>query len=299
MYHNRIQFDETPFFDVLAFFQRVQQSKQRGDFNKIAQSKSVALLFFEPSTRTRLSFERALHHLGVPYLGLSGAQGSSIEKGESLEDTCRNIEAMRPNLMVLRVPETFDLRQWKSSCQVPFICAGWGQQAHPTQALLDAYTLWEKWGELKGKRLLVMGDLKHSRVLASWRQLGSLVGIELGYWAPIEAHLPSFNANEKIFTNKVDALGWADGVIGLRWQKERHAPGVFIETDLQYQLRLADLVHFDSQRWVLHPGPIGWGEEFSRDLRSSDRLCIMEQVHNGVWVRAQWIYELLTGSPQN
>ncbi|MCS6838834.1 MAG: hypothetical protein NZ480_08305, partial [Bdellovibrionaceae bacterium] len=146
--------------------------------------KLVALVFFEPSTRTRLSFETAVMRLGAKTITLSGSVGSSLEKGESEWDTVRNIAALGPDAMVIRAGEAFPFEDLKTHISVPIICGGWGQTAHPTQALLDVAVLWQEWSSLKGKRILYVGDGKHSRVLASHQQLLRPMGAKLGFLVP-------------------------------------------------------------------------------------------------------------------
>lgn len=274
---------------TLTFFQEVQKLKSSPLKPMGAFWGSVALVFLEPSTRTRLSFERAAHRLGLQTQLVSGSSGSSIEKGESIEETLQNIAAMLPKAIVVRCGDDVALSEIASKLPVPVLCAGWGKQAHPTQALLDAYTLFEKWkGHFKHKRILFVGDMIHSRVLASHRQLLKNLNCQVGYLSPEAWRLPSLHNFEQNFENKKSALEWADAIIGLRWQKERHiSTGEQVRFDVSdYQITYDDLKDLPDQPWVMHPGPVGWGEEFSASVKDYAHQLILDQVTSGVFVRA-------------
>lgn len=277
------------------FARQVLAHKNQGGFTSLIP-KSICLLFLEPSTRTRLSFERAAHHLGFPVSLLAGVAGSSLEKGESPEDTFMNLLAMRPDVLVVRSSDSFPLIDMAAQSEVPVICAGWGKKAHPTQALLDLVTLYESWQTLRGKRILFCGDLKHSRVLASHRELLAALELEVGYWCPPQWQLPTVLSNETIFLHKNEALQWADAVIGLRWQKERHEDQVNLpEAVHNFQIQHSDLLSLSRSPLILHPGPVGWGEEFHSDIQGYRFNKILTQVNNGVWTRAQLLLAATRG----
>lgn len=277
------------------FARQVLAHKNQGGFTSLIR-KSISLLFLEPSTRTRLSFERAAHHLGYSVSLLSGVQGSSLEKGESPSDTFLNLIAMQPDAVVVRSSDAFPLIDLAAQTDIPLICAGWGKKAHPTQALLDAVTLFEHWQSLQQQRILFCGDLAHSRVLASHRELLSGLGIAVGFWSPPEWQLSNLLPNEILFTHKKEALEWAQAIIGLRWQKERHESDFDLNADLKsYQLKQADLLGLKNSPLILHPGPVGWGEEFHSDIQCYPFNKILTQVHNGVWTRAQLLLTATRG----
>lgn len=252
----------------------------------------LAYLFFEPSTRTRMSFERAAYLSGVSSILLSGVAGTSLEKGESIEDTILNIQAMQPQALVIRCSDEVDLINLANQSEVPIICAGWGKKAHPTQALLDLVTIKEALGEIKNKNILFIGDLASSRVVSSHFELLPRMGVNIGCLGPKEfsvARPPAFKIN--LFEDKNQALGWADLVIALRVQKERHS-GRQNELNLneyinQYQVMVNDyLKHQERGLKIMHPGPINWGVELSTQLQPYVHSFILNQVTNGVFTRS-------------
>jgi aspartate carbamoyltransferase catalytic subunit len=253
------------------------------------KKKSIALIFFEPSTRTRMSFERAASLLGHSLLVFTPGSSTSLEKGESLEDTYLNILALKPDMVVLRCGSEFPLSFFSEVLDRPaLLCAGWGHQYHPTQALLDAYTLWSL-GQKKisGQRILYVGDAYHSRVLGSHKELLPTLGCELGQWCPEELRTPDLQT----FSSKEEALSWADVVVGLRLQTER------LETLFQwdqrlssFQITLEDLK--PHKKLLLHPGPVGWGQEFNPDLKTYQGNVILNQVTKGVFLRAALIKKI-------
>jgi len=254
---------------------------------------SLALVFFEPSTRTRLSFERACHVLGASYFSITSPQFTSIEKGESLEDTLVNIAAMEPDALIVRCADHLNLLDLSQQISRPIICAGWGTKAHPTQALLDAYTLHQYWGSLEGKNILYVGDAMNSRVLASHLELFPKLQVNLGFYVPHELQRREPSPQSQTFTFKRDALNWADVVIGLRLQKER------LEKELrwdkfasEYQVCLEDLEGLKKKLPIMHPGPVGWDHEFRSDLKHYEHSLILKQVTHGVYMRAALISEL-------
>jgi len=284
-------FDE----DFFAYVDRIKSREQSWRGNQ--GTASVALLFFEPSTRTYLSFQRAVSLGGAWGFGFHHPAGTSLEKGESIEDTVLNVLAMLPDAVVIRAGDEAPFAHWKEAMSVPIICAGWGKQSHPTQALLDSYTLFQVLGTLKGRRILYVGDGLHSRVFASHRQWFRRLGAELGYLMP-KVWLPqTLHSDELVFQDKSEALAWAEVVIGLRFQKERW---VYQEKRLResreqldhqsqkgerYSVGKNDLLAVRHQPWLMHPGPVGWGMEFDSSLRDYSKNLILKQVENGVWVR--------------
>jgi len=247
---------------------------------------SYALAFLEPSTRTRMSFERAIHLVGGQSFSLIGAASTSLEKGESIEDTLLNLDAMKPDAMIVRCGDDLDLLKLSKEISTPLICAGWGMVAHPTQALLDAYTLWQEWGTLREKKILFVGDAKHSRVLASHLELLPNLGAKIAFWCPDDL-MPHDVKLDQEFESKEQALLWADGVIGLRLQKER------LQTSFnwdffcrKFQLTKQDLDRFTVPKPLLHPGPVIWGQELNEDIKRYRHSCILSQVTNGVYLRA-------------
>jgi aspartate carbamoyltransferase catalytic subunit len=248
---------------------------------------TAALLFFEPSTRTRFSFESACSRAGYHPLILDGGVGTSIEKGETIEDTVYNIRAMRPLFFVIRCNDQVNLAEIDALIPEPVLNAGWGRQGHPTQALLDGLTMYENWKGFSGKNVLFVGDIKHSRVVSSHLELAKILGYKIGYSAPPEL-LPKEHSHAEIFSKVEEGLEWADAVIALRVQKERHdSENIFLLDDYrdQFGLSLNRLKSLKPNGLVMHPGPINYGVELETEVLGDARSCIMKQVENGVFLR--------------
>ena len=270
--------------------------KLKNNFNQSGYTSGVyhsgykgtaALLFFEPSTRTRFSFEAACSRAGYHPLILDGGIGTSLEKGESVEDTIFNIQSMRPLFFVVRCNDQLNLLDIESKLDVPVLNAGWGRQGHPTQALLDTFTMFEKWQTLAGKNVLFVGDIKHSRVVSSHIELSKILNYSVGFCAPNE-FLPENLQNLKTFESLNPALDWADAVVALRVQKERHDnENIFLLEDYRenFGLNLQNIKKLKPQALIMHPGPINYGVEIEMDVLSDSRCCILKQVENGVFLR--------------
>lgn len=231
----------------------------------------VFLGFFEPSTRTRLAFEKAVLDLGgvVTFLG---SQGLSLAKGESLWETLKVAIELNFDAYVIRVSDDFPLAQWVAEEleDRPFVCGGWGTRAHPTQAWLDSYFVWKRLGGLKGTRWLFVGDGRFSRVLASIRQWLGRFSVQMGV-AMMPELLPEDLQGLKVFDSLADGLKWAQVVYGLRWQKERWPPRlqtVIPHKSGSWQLTAQIWTRYcDTSVLLLHPQPVGWGQEWHDDMR--------------------------------
>ena len=257
--------------------------------------QTAALLFFEPSTRTRFSFEAACARSGFHPLVLDGSSGTSLEKGETVIDTIRNIEAMQPQFFIIRCNQKTNLAQLAEQMNVPVINAGWGSEGHPTQALLDMLTVYEKNKVLENKKILFIGDVKHSRVVASHFELAKILNYTIGICAPIE-FLPD-SANKKVFKsfeNLEPGLAWADVVIALRVQKERHDDKPFGAEKYRqtFGLNKNKLNSLSAEGWIMHPGPINYGIEMEENILQDPRTLILQQVENGVFLREALIRNL-------
>lgn len=344
-----------------------------------------ALIFFEPSTRTRMSFEISMIQEGFSPVRLDSVSGSSLEKGESHLDTILNIEAMGPQFLVIRCGDDFDLIDYAKKSQKTIINAGWGKKGHPTQALLDVLTLREAWahkiknvnvqsdllntngtkidftntdltkadllkiellkkeqakedrtkedrskenqarkGQAKvdqtneyrikeeqaredqnqtdivsddlrvfqGKKLLIVGDIVHSRVATSHFQLAQILGYELALCGP-DIFLDS-NIKLKKFSKLSDGLQWCDAVMALRVQFERHESKFEMgQYHKLFGLNLENLKHLRSDGVILHPGPINHGVEFDPNVFNDPRCFVFNQVRNGVLIRQALIRKLV------
>lgn len=260
----------------------------------LLSGKTVVLAFFENSTRTRTSFELAIRRLGGGSLNFSAAT-SSLQKGETLLDTIANIEAMQVDAFIIRHGESGAAEIVAKHTKKAVINAGDGMHEHPTQALLDMFTLQETFGRLSGLRVLILGDILHSRVARSnifgLRKMGALVSV----CAPptlLPVGIEHFGA--KVFANISDALEQCDAAIALRLQLEREAAG-FIPTLREYNafFALTDdaLSKVSHKVFVLHPGPVNREVELSSvvtdrdDTAGKSESLILKQVTNGVAVR--------------
>jgi aspartate carbamoyltransferase catalytic subunit len=255
-------------------------------------------LFFEASTRTRFSFETAEKWLSADSLNFA-AKGSSVEKGESLLDTARNLEAMSPDLIVIRhgtpgVPH-FLARNLKAGV----INAGDGAHEHPTQALLDALTIRQRLGRLSGLGVVITGDIAHSRVVRSNIWLLTKMGARVVLCAPPTLLPPRITEMGVEATTDFDAaLEGADVVMMLRMQLERQGTSFFPssrEYFKRYGLTLGRLARAKPEAIVMHPGPMNRGVEIASDVADSPRSVILAQVANGVAVRMAVLYLLATG----
>ena len=255
----------------------------------LLRGKRIALLFYEPSTRTRVSFEFAAKLLGT-HTSVINATASSIEKGESLVDTGKTLQALGADCIVIRHPSSGAPNVLARSLRVPIINAGDGMHEHPSQALLDAYTMLRHKKSLKGLRVTMVGDIQHSRVVRSNIHLLSKFGAEIVLCGPVEL-LPETAAQlaprVKITRHIEEAVRKADVIMMLRVQKERLAglrlnAGRYIA---QYQLTAERLKLAKSDVMVMHPGPMIRGMEIQGEVADSPQSVIEEQVHNGVYVR--------------
>ena len=263
---------------------------------------TVANLFFENSTRTRLSFELAEKRLSADVVNFS-ASGSSVSKGETLTDTVNNILAMKVDMIVMRHPNpgaavflSRELKKYPKSAHARIINAGDGTHEHPTQALLDAFSIQQKFGTLKGLNVVIVGDITHSRVALSnifcLRKLGANVKL-CGPATLIPKHISALGVEVEHDLKK--ALEWCDVANVLRIQLERQDIKYFPslrEYSLQYGINRRVLEALPKPITILHPGPINRGVEITGDVADSEHSLILEQVENGVAVRMAVLYLL-------
>jgi len=272
-----------------------------GEFPQVfSQNTVVALLFFEASTRTRLSFEMGAYRLGgrVTFFDGASKEGSSLIKGESLEDTFWTVHAMMPDMMVVRCGDDLPLYKLSEQAHCPVINAGYGTDTHPTQALLDVFTMLEFLPTLKGKNILFVGDVRHSRVVGSHRELPICYGAQLGVLGP-EEWTSGLESNITVMNKLEDALEWADVIIGLRIQFERHTHGNSFSRDefiKKYQIHKKHGCYLKPSTLLMHPGPVNWGVEFDPSVRELPQFKMWNQKTNGVFVRAALMRTLREGS---
>ncbi len=252
------------------------------------------LMFYEPSTRTKFSFETAALRAGFQPLSFF-PNATSVEKGESLLDTLLNLETYSPHVFVIRCGQDFDLKTVQLQIKTPIFNAGWGTQGHPTQALLDAFTIQESFGSIQGKKILFVGDVAHSRVFSSHIALAKILNYEVGICGPLNllnqytSQVTSVNLPK--FTSLTEGTAWADAVCFLRFQFERHTHEKILEdiTQAKYHQQYGASKEWVSQlsreKRILHPGPVNVGIEMSREAMQDSRSLILEQSRNGVFMR--------------
>ena len=256
---------------------------------------SIANLFFEDSTRTKLSFELAEKRLSAEIINLSSTS-SSVKKGETLLDTVNNILAMKVDIIVLRHPNPGASVFLSRNVDAKIVNAGDGTHEHPTQALLDAYSIREKFGNVNGRKVVIIGDILHSRVALSNIYCLQKLGAEVRVCGPsslMPKHLNSLNI--KHFSNLDEALEWCDIANVLRIQLERQNLNYFPslrEYSMRYGINKKILDKLTNDIVIMHPGPINRGVELSSDVADSKHSIILNQVENGVAIRMAVLYLL-------
>ena len=256
---------------------------------EVLKGKTIVNLFFEASTRTRVSFEIAAKRLGADTLSIA-ASGSSVSKGESLVDTLNTLAAMRPHAIVMRHAASGAPQFLARHLRIPIVNAGDGTHEHPTQALLDARTILDQRPGIEGLRVAIIGDIAHSRVARSNVHLLSKFGAEIVLCGPpqlLPRELGNLAPGVRLAYNMNEALRDADVIMMLRVQLERQheAPMAASEYFRFYGLRLEHLKLAKPDAIVMHPGPINRGRELSSEVADSQRSVILNQVENGVAVR--------------
>lgn len=258
---------------------------------------TIANLFFENSTRTRISFELAQKRLSADVINFSSSS-SSVKKGETLLDTVNNILAMKVDMVVMRHPSPGAPWFLANHIQANILNAGDGTHEHPTQALLDAYSMREKLGDLEGKNILIVGDIMHSRVALSNIFCLTKLGANVKLCGP-PTLIPKYIKNLGVeVEHDIDkALAWCDVANVLRIQLERQQTKYFPslrEYSLYFGVNKKRLDKLNKSIVIMHPGPINRGVELTSDVADSEHSIILDQVENGVAVRMASMY-LLAG----
>ncbi len=264
------------------------------------RGKTIVNLFYEASTRTRSSFEVAERVLSADSLSIATAT-SSATKGETLLDTVQNLEAMKPDMIILRHQSSGSPHFLARHVRPAIVNAGDGAHEHPTQALLDALTLREKKGRLKGLRVAIVGDILHSRVARSNLWLLSKMGADVVLCGPPTLLPPGIDALASV-THRIDeAVEGADAIMMLRIQRERMSGGYFSSTrefHIRFGLTEARAKRAKKDVVILHPGPMNRGVEIASEVADGPYSVILDQVTNGVAVRMAVLYLLLGGASE-
>ena len=288
--------DINSILDTADVFQEISSR----DIKKVPtlRGKSIVNFFYEPSTRTRTSFEMAAKRLSADTLSFS-VSDSSIAKGETLIDTARNLQAMNPDLIVIRHPSSGAPHLLAKYMEAGVINAGDGMHEHPTQALLDLYTIKKKKGRIKGLRVVILGDIAHSRVARSniigLRKMGAEVTIS-GPPTMIPVHAESLGVT--VVLDPAKAVKGKDVIMMLRIQLERQS-GILFPSKREYSLFFGlneDLLKAAKKEVIItHPGPINRGVEITNEVADGPFSVILDQVANGVAIRMALLYLLIGG----
>ncbi len=265
----------------------------------VLRGKSVVVFFYEPSTRTKTSFEMAAKMLSADTVSISST-GSSMEKGETLIDTAKNLQAMSPDLIVLRHPSSGAPHLLAKEVAAGIINAGDGINEHPTQALLDLYTIRERKGKIKGLSVAIVGDIEHSRVARSdiigLTKMGADVTIS---GPPTMIPLKADELGVKVVYNPAEAVKDKDVVMVLRIQLERQSRVLFPsirEYSTCFGINKEIMKNAKADAIIMHPGPINRGVELAYDVADAPFSVILNQVTNGVAVRMALLYLLMGGT---
>jgi aspartate carbamoyltransferase catalytic subunit len=264
------------------------------------RGKTVINLFYEPSTRTRSSFEVAERVLSADSLSIATA-ASSVTKGETLLDTAKNLEAMNPDMVIMRHASSGAPSFLARHCRFSVVNAGDGAHEHPTQALLDALTMRQRRGRLKGLRVAIVGDILHSRVARSNLWLLSKMGASVVLCGPPTLLPPGIEALAPVTFRIDEAVEGADVVMMLRLQMERMSGGFFPTTREYFRhfgLTEERVRRAKKDVLVMHPGPMNRGVEIASEVADGPYSVILDQVTNGVAVRMAVLYLLLGGSAE-
>jgi aspartate carbamoyltransferase catalytic subunit len=286
--------------DIATILQTAEQFKEvlQRPVKKVPSLRDITIvnLFYENSTRTRISFELAEKRLGADTINFS-ASGSSVSKGETLLDTVNNILSMKVDMVVMRHSASGAPHFLAKHIPCPIVNAGDGINEHPTQALLDAFSITEKLGSLEGKKIAIIGDVMHSRVALSNIYLLKKMGAEVVVSGPptlIPKYIePALGVKVEYDVNK--AIAWCDVANVLRIQLERQSQVLFSslrEYNLSYGIKRKMLDGLKKEILIMHPGPINRGVEIDSDVADSPNSIILDQVQNGVAVRMAVLYLL-------
>ncbi len=272
-------FSKTSLLDFFSETYEFKQAVLKSGWSQFESPKKklITQIFFEPSTRTRVSFELAAQRLGLRFSHFQMDDSTSMAKGESISDSLKVFESLNPDLIIFRSKSDEGLNQFFKDTKIPFVCAGLGHESHPTQALLDMFTLYEIYkNQICDLKILFVGDTKFSRVFGSHMELSKILGSKISQCSD-GSHGHQDIKNEE---DMDDAISKADVVIRLRTQKER---GSILKGD---QFKIQDQHLYKNKIHLMHPGPFLRGEDFESHLPEHKKSLIWKQKENGLYIRA-------------
>lgn len=289
-------------YEILETGKKMREHLDKGDKNLgLLDGKSAITLFYENSTRTRVSFELAAKYLGATEVNIAAAT-SSVQKGETLIDTGKTLDALKTDFIIIRHPMAGAPHLLAKTVKASVISGGDGINEHPTQALLDMLTLYRKFGKIEGLKVAILGDIKHSRVAKSNVFGLTKLGAKVSVYAPktlIPAEFEKLGAT--VANSREEAIDGADAVMGLRIQLERQSGGNFpslSEYSSLYGVKPSHMKYAKPNAIVMHPGPVNRGVELTPELIDGQSSYIEDQVTNGLSVRMA-ILSLLAQAREN
>ena len=298
-----LQIDDLSPSDITTIFSLAKRFKEdlaigKGTYNSLS-GKFVINAFFEPSTRTRVSFEIAAKRLGANVINMQ-ADGSSVKKGETLKDTAMNLASMGPDLLVMRHSESGAPHTLAQMLKIPIMNAGDGTHAHPSQALLDAMTLLEEWGSLKGKRVTIIGDILHSRVARSHLELLPRLGATVVFSGPPRLVPERFRElGAEVEWDFEKAVEGADAAMMLRMQGERWGGEDFWNEIKPYRMTKERADRLAPRTLIMAPGPINRGVEIDSEVADGVRSIVLKQVEHGIPIRMALLHLLGKGKDED
>ena len=289
---NLLSMDHVSPREIYEIITRAQEIK-KGDYSKFAQDTTVCNLFFETSTRTKSSFEMAEFRLGMHAIPFELSQ-SAVQKGESLYDTCKTLEAIGVDALVIRHPDNKYYEQLEG-INIPVINGGDGSGSHPSQSLLDMMTIYEHHGRIHGLKIVIVGDIVHSRVAKSNATALRNMGAEVYFSGPEEYQDHSLGVP---YMDLDEAVEECDVVMMLRVQNERHDRKMLlsnIEYNQRYGINQGRVARMKDDAILMHPAPMNRGVEITDECVEGDKSVIFEQMANGVFIRMSILERVLEG----
>ncbi|CAD2075962.1 aspartate carbamoyltransferase [Phocicoccus schoeneichii] len=281
--------------EIYEIISRAQEIK-KGDYNKFSSDKTIVNLFFETSTRTKSSFEMAEYKLGIHAIPFEVSQ-SAVQKGESLYDTCKTLEAIGADALVIRHPDVKYYEQLEN-INIPIINGGDGSGSHPSQSLLDMMTMYEHHGRIHGLKVVIVGDIIHSRVAKSNATALQKMGAEVYFSGPKEYQDDTIDVP---YMELDEAVEVCDVVMMLRVQNERHDRKMSMtneEYNEKYGINEKRVARMKDDAILMHPAPMNRGVEITDVCVEGDKSVIFEQMANGVFIRMSILEQLIQGDEE-